>query len=367
MAIPNLDESYMREAFRLAKKGAGWTNPNPMVGAVIVKNGRVVGKGYHKKAGLPHAEIEALCAAGSRARGATLYVNLEPCRHFGKTPPCTDAIIRAGIRRVVCATRDPNSVARGGVEALRRNDVEVSLGFLSKEARDLNSAFFTFHEKGRPFVALKYAASLDGKLATCTGDSRWITNNRARAHARRLRGMYQAVLVGVGTVIADNPHLGARTKDVPDPLRIVLDSRLRIPLSARVLRDPHVVIATTKHAPARKKRRLEQRGVRVLTFAGARISPKQLLAALRKMNVVSVLVEGGGAVLGSFIDASLADKVYAFYAPILIGGKKAVAIGGQGKRRIADAQRLAQISVRRFGDNMLIVSSAIVFPSGNRR
>ncbi len=353
------EESFMREALHIAKKGEGWTNPNPMVGAIIVKNGKIVGKGYHKKAGLPHAEIEALNDAGPRARGATLYVNLEPCRHFGRTPPCTDAIIKAGICNVVSATRDPNRAAHGGIEKLRRAGVGVSVGILKEEARDLNETFFTFHEKQRPFVALKFAVSLDGKLATRTGDSKWITNERARAYARRLRGVYQAVLVGVETVIVDRPHLGVRAGGLRDVLRIVLDSRLRIPLSARVLRDPHVVIATTAHAPARKKKILLRRGISVLTFAGTRISPKQLLAALRKMNVISVLVEGGGAVLGSFIDEGLADKVYAFYAPILIGGESAVVIGGQGVGRISDTLHLAQVSVCYFGDNTLITGSLL--------
>ncbi|TSC86588.1 MAG: 2,5-diamino-6-hydroxy-4-(5-phosphoribosylamino)pyrimidine 1'-reductase [Parcubacteria group bacterium Gr01-1014_8] len=351
------DERFMRETFRLAKKGVGWTNPNPMVGAVIVKNRKIVGKGYHRKLGLPHAEVEALSDAGTAARGAVLYTNLEPCSHFGRTPPCANAIIQAGIRRVVCATRDPNAFARGGVEKLRQAGIKVSTGILEKEARDLNEAFFTFHEKQRPFVALKFAASLDGKLATRRGDSKWITNERARAHARRLRGAYQAVLIGIETVIADDPHLGVRTRGLRDPLRIVLDSDLRISLSARVLRDSHVVIATTKNASARKRKQLTHRGIRVLTFSGGRISPEALFAALRKMNVISVLVEGGGAVLGSIIDADSADRIYVFYAPILIGGKRAVVIGGRGADRISNALRVAQVSVHHFGDNILVTGS----------
>ncbi len=351
------DESSMRKALRLAEKGRGSVNPNPMVGAVIVKKGRIIARGYHRASGMPHAEIEALSAVGGYAKGATLYVNIEPCAHFGRTPPCTDAIIRAKIGRVVCAVRDPNPIARGGVEALQRAGIRVSVGTLKKEARELNEAFFTFHEKRRPFVALKYAASLDGKLATRTGDSKWITNEQARAHARRLRGTYQAVIVGVETVIADDPHLGARTKGLPDPLRIILDSTLRTPMNARVLRDSHVVIATTKRASARKKELLQSRGIRVLTFAGSHIPPRQLLAELRKMNVVSVLVEGGGRVLGNFIDTGIVDKVYAFYGPILIGGEKAVTIGGRGAGRIADSLRFKKLSLHRFGDTVLIATS----------
>ncbi len=351
------DDVFMREALRLAKKGAGRTGSNPLVGAIIVRGGRIVGRGYHRGFGMPHAEIEALRVAGEKARGAILYTTLEPCRHFGKTPPCAEAIVKCGILRVVCATRDPHRVARGGVEKLRKAGIRVSVGICAREARGLNEVFFTFHEKKRPFVALKFAASLDGKLATRTGDSKWITDKRARSYARKLRGMYPAVLVGIDTVIADDPHLGARTKGLPDPLRIVLDSRLRIPLSARVLRDSNVLIATTKHAPARKKKLLENRGARILTFGSSHISPKQLLVALHKMSIVSVLVEGGGKVLGSFIDAGFADKVYAFYAPILIGGKRAVAIGGKGVSRISDAPRLTRASIHSFDEDVLIVGS----------
>ena len=351
------DEAFMREALRLAKKGVGSVNPNPMVGAVIVRGGRIIARGYHRGFGHPHAEIEALRAAKGNAKGATLYVNLEPCRHFGKTPPCTDAIIRAKIGRVVCGMRDPNTAARGGIEILKRSGIKVSVGTLASVARDLNEAFVTFHEKRRPFVALKYAASLDGKLAARTGDSQWITGESARAYARRLRGAHQALVVGVETIIADDPHLGARTKTLPDPLRVVLDSTLRIPLRAAVLRDTNVIIATTKRASEKKMNVLEKRGMRVITFPGEYISPTKLLAALHAMNVVSVLVEGGGAVLGSFIDTGVVDKVYAFYAPILIGGKDAVAVGGHGAVRVADALRFKKSSIHRFNDTILIIGS----------
>jgi diaminohydroxyphosphoribosylaminopyrimidine deaminase/5-amino-6-(5-phosphoribosylamino)uracil reductase len=358
MSVPEArrDEAFMRECLRLAQKGRGFARPNPMVGALVVKNGRVIARGYHRAYGKPHAEAEALEVAGARARGATLYVNLEPCRHFGKTSPCTEAIIRAGISRVMCAARDPNTVARGGVERLRRAGIPVSVGLLTDKARELNEAFYLLHEKRRPFVALKFAVSLDGKLATRTGDSKWITSEPARRYARRLRGMYQAVVVGVETVRADDPHLGARTKGLPDPLRIVLDSTLRIPLRAKVLRDSNVIIAATKRASVQKKALLQRRGIRVLTFAD-RISPKQLLAALRRMDVISVLVEGGGATLGSFIDAGIADRVYAFYAPILVGGAHATSIGGRGTRNVADALRFKKSSIHRFGDTVLITGT----------
>ncbi len=356
MGISDLDKSFIREALRLAKRGAGWTNPNPMVGAVIVKNGRTVARGFHKRAGLPHAEIEALNQAGVRARQATLYANLEPCSHFGKTPPCTDAIIASGIRRVVCAARDPNPLVRGrGIAKLRRAGISVSVGVRSPEARDLNEAFYMFHEKRRPFITLKFAASLDGKMATRSGDSKWITNKEARTFARNLRGQYQAVLVGVNTVVRDDPHLGVRARGKRDPLRIILDSKLRIPLNSKVLRDANVIIATTSRAQKWRRLALEKRGISVLSFRSKKIPLRALLSELKRREVISILVEGGGEIIGSFLDEKMVDKMYAFYAPVLIGGKKAVAIGGSGARTIPDALRLAQLSVRRFGDNVLVV------------
>src|SRR3989344_4165345 len=291
------DERFMDEALKLAAKGAGWTSPNPMVGAVIAREGKIVGRGYHRRAGGPHAEIEALAAAGRRARGATLYVNLEPCAPFGKTPPCTEAIINAGIKRVVCSAIDPNPQVQGrGVARLKQFGIAVSISVRKEEARSLNEAFFVFHEKKRPFVALKFAMSLDGKLATRTGDSQWITGEKARSFARNLRGRYQAILVGVNTVICDNPHLGARTKGKKNPMRIIVELRLRIPLNADVLRDADVIIATTSSAPETKIKSLEKRGIRVLTFTGTRVPIKKLLAELRKREILSVFVEGGGEI-----------------------------------------------------------------------
>ncbi|MEK7106823.1 MAG: bifunctional diaminohydroxyphosphoribosylaminopyrimidine deaminase/5-amino-6-(5-phosphoribosylamino)uracil reductase RibD [Patescibacteria group bacterium] len=352
------DDKFMDEALKLAEKGAGWTNPNPMVGAVIVKNGRIIGQGYHRRAGGPHAEIEALAEAGASASGATLYVNLEPCAHFGKTPPCIEALINAGIKRVVCSAIDPNPQVSGrGVARLEQFGVSVSVGVRSEEARALNEAFFVFHEKKRPLVALKFAMSLDGKLATRTGDSKWITGEEARSFARGLRTTHQAILVGVNTVIRDNPHLGARTKGKKDPVRIIADSRLRIPRNARVLRDVNVIIATTSGAPKQKIRDLEKRGIRVLVFKGARVSIRKLLSELRKIEIISVFVEGGGEMLGSFIDAKIADKAYIFCAPILVGGEEARSIGGKGVQKIAQALRFKHVSVRRFGEDVLVIAS----------
>lgn len=349
------DTHWISEALRLAKKSEGKTLPNPAVGAIVVKGGRVIARGFHRRAGLPHAEIEALQRAGTSARDATLYVTLEPCNHFGKTPPCADAIIKAGISRVVASIRDPNaSVTGGGIAKLRRAGIAVSVGNGDTEARKLNEQFFTFHEKKRPFVALKFAASLDGKLATYTGDSKWITNGEARAFARNLRGMYQGILVGVGTVVADNPHLGVRDKKMHDPLRIILDPSLRSPLSSKVFRDGHVLVAALSNAPARRKRMFEKHGIPLVLFKGARISIKGLLKELKERNIISVLVEGGGETLGGFIDAHAADTVCAFLAPVIIGGKSAVAVGGRGAHFVRDALRLKNTAVRTFGDTLLV-------------
>lgn len=350
------DEFFLSRAVTLAKKGLGWTNPNPMVGAVIVQNGKILAQGYHQKAGLPHAEINALTTfKGSTLKGATLYVNLEPCVHHGRTAPCVDAIIKSGIKKVVCATTDSNPQVHGqGIAYLRHNGINVSVGLLEEEARILNEAFFTYHEKKRPFIALKFAASLDGKIATRTGDSKWITGDKARSFARKLRGQYQAVLVGINTVISDDPHLGARKKNLKDPLRIILDTTLKIPLNAQVLRDKNVLIATTAKASKNKKNKLQKLGYPILSFGGNNIPPSKLLEELKQREIISILVEGGGEVLGSFIDEKLADKVYAFYAQILIGGEKAKTIGGVGVMKIKDSIRLKNISFKSFGDDFLI-------------
>ncbi len=338
-------------------KGAGWTNPNPLVGAVVVKNGEIIGKGFHQKAGLPHAEIEALKSVNGDTKGAALYVNLEPCIHYGRTPPCVEKIIRSGVIKVKCCTIDPNPKVNGmGIKKLQAAGIDVEVGILADEARRVNEAFFTFHEKKRPFIILKFAASLDGKIATKTGESKWITNEKTRLFSRKLRGEYQAVLVGINTVMRDNPHLGVRSSKRRDPIRIILDSNLQIPLNSQVLRDNNVLIATTACTPKNKVELLKGRGIPILTFESENIPLKELLLALRKREVISILVEGGGSVLGSFLDERLADKVYAFQAPLLIGGEKAVtAIGGEGISTITEAARLKNVTFKRLDDNWLTI------------
>lgn len=349
------DLFFTRQALKLAEKGLGWTNPNPMVGAVLVKNGQVIGQGYHKKSGGHHAEIEALKSAVDNFQGATMYVNLEPCSHQGKTSPCVKEIIKSGISRVICSMVDPNPLVRGkGVKELRQAGITVEVGALSKEALKLNETFITFHNKKRPFVAIKFASSLDGKIATAAGDSKWITNKKAQDYARSLRGKYQAVLVGVNTVIKDKPHLGARMKGKKDPIRIVLDSKLRISANATVFRDKNVIIATTIQADTTKLKKLQKEELTVLRFPGVKVPLPNLMEELRKREIISVLVEGGSKTLGSFVDCSLVDKVYAFQAPRLIGGKKSLgAIGGKGRIKISQSLKLKEVKYKSFGDNIL--------------
>ena len=361
------DEEMMREALRLARKGMSWTNPNPLVGAIVVKDGAIVACGYHTRVGASHAEVEALRAAKGDLSGSTLYVNLEPCAHHGKTPPCVDAILKAGIRHVVCATLDPNLEVHGkGVRHLRRHGVRVTVGVLRSEARRLNEAFFAFHEHKRPFVTVKFAASLDGKIATRTGDSKWITNERARAYARALREESQAILVGINTVLYDDPHLGVRIKGRRDPLRIILDSTLKIPLKSKVLRDDNILIVTTEQASDRKRRLLARRGIEVLGM-GNKIEVRTLMRELYARGVISVLVEGGGSVIGSFADAGLVDKVHVFHAPLLIGGESAKsAVAGHGTSSILGALHLTGVTHQMFGDNML-TSGYVARPRASRK
>ncbi|MDO8577168.1 MAG: bifunctional diaminohydroxyphosphoribosylaminopyrimidine deaminase/5-amino-6-(5-phosphoribosylamino)uracil reductase RibD [Candidatus Daviesbacteria bacterium] len=352
----NNDIIFLQETFKLAKKGLSWTNPNPLVGTVIVKGNRIIGRGFHRKVGSAHAEIEALRACKEDPTGATLYVNLEPCSSFGRTSPCVNTIIKSGIKKIICSTLDPNPKVNGkGKKLLEKAGIQVIVGRLAKKARLLNEAFFTFHEKNRPFVAIKFAASLDGKMATATGDSKWITNEKAREYARSLRASYQAILVGINTILADNPNLGARAKNKKDPIRIILDPNLQIPLNAKVLRNTNVIIATTAKANKLKKEQLENKGFTILVFDSGHIKVKELLSALAEKEIISILVEGGGETLGNFVDAGVIDKVYAFHAPLIIGGENAISIGGKGADTIQNALKLKNISFKKFDDNLLTV------------
>lgn len=352
----------MREALRLALNGRGRTSPNPLVGAVLVKDGRIVGAGWHRKAGTEHAEVHALRMAGGLARGATLYVTLEPCSHTGRTGPCAQAVIEAGVRRVVASMEDPNPLVRGnGFQMLRDGGVEVSCGLLEEEARRLNEAFVMWVTEKRPFVTLKMAMTLDGKTATAGGESKWITGEAARLRGHVLRDENDAILVGIGTVLADRPSLTTRLPDGngKNPLRVILDSNARTPLDAPMLKDGEapILIATTESAPEENLRRLREAGAEILTAGqGPSVDLSILLRKLGERNICSLLVEGGSTVHFSFLSAGLVDKVYAFIAPMFIGGKGATpAVGGAGFSRLADAARLENICVEHIDGDFCIV------------
>lgn len=357
------EEKYMRRALALACRALGRTSPNPVVGALVIKGEEVVGEGYHLKAGTPHAEVHALQQAGARARGATLYVTLEPCCHYGRTPPCTEAIIAAGISRVVVATLDPNPrVAGRGVNRLREAGIEVKVGVLEMEARRANEFFFKYITTGVPFVAVKAAMTLDGKIATRSGDSRWITGEDSRRFVHTLRNIYDAILVGIGTVLKDDPLLNTRL-DIPDqrdPVRVILDGRLDIPLDSRIVAtasQQRTVVMTSTAANPGQAARLQDRGVEVVWIDSSpdTIPPQEVLKMLGKQELASLLVEGGGQVNASFLQSGLVDKVYWFIAPKICGGKEAPSpVGGEGVARMAEAIRLKSCTIDRFQEDVLI-------------
>ena len=354
------DHLHMQRAFELARRGEGFVEPNPMVGCVLVKADRVVGEGYHRKFGKPHAEANALRAAGAKAKGATCYVTLEPCSHFGKTPPCADALIEAGIKRVVVAVRDPNPLVAGrGIKKLRAAGVQVELGLLKKDAERLIAPFRTFHLDKRPFITLKWAQSIDGKIATRTGDSKWITLRAARQQAHRLRARVDAILVGSGTVLADDPELTARlAKPKRIATRVVLDSQLRTPPTSKLVMSASacpVLIATTDAATVRKRRLLERAGceVHVLPSRRGKISLPPFLALLHERGCTNLMVEGGSEVLGAFWDAGLVDRAEIYVAPRLVGGKRSLsALGGQGVAKIADVRPIRRSEVQWCGPDL---------------
>lgn len=352
----------MALAIRLASRAAGRTSPNPLVGAVIVKNGVILGKGYHHQAGAAHAEIIALAEAQGRARGADLYVNLEPCSHYGRTPPCVDALVARGVARVYIGMQDPNPLVSGrGIQTLKDAGIAVEVGFLEGECRVLNESFVKFITTGAPFVTLKAGASLDGKIATVGGHARWITNERSRQYVHRLRNEADAVLVGVGTVQKDDPLLTTRLpgRKGQDPVRIVVDSRLRVSLRARVFNPDSTagtIIATTARAPARKIRRLEEQGVKVIVVpSGERVNLRALMHALGQAQITSVLIEGGSTINAAALEEGIVDKVLFFFAPRILGGRTAPPlVAGKGVRRIEEGIALERIRTRRFGDDVLI-------------
>lgn len=352
------DADHLRRAIDLAWNGWGRVAPNPLVGCVIVRDGRVVGEGWHREYGQPHAEVEALRAAGEQARGATAYVSLEPCSHWGKTPPCTDALVAAGVRRVVFAAFDPNPKARGGAEVLREAGIEVAGGAEEAAVRDQNAVFFHAHSPAgaeRPFVALKLAMTLDARIADRDGRSVWITGDEARAEVHRLRAGHDAVAVGIGTALADDPLLtvrGAVEPRVP-PVRIVFDRTLRLPVGGKLAGSAGEVpvwAVCDAGAPDDRRRALEGAGVRVIAGSGL---PQQL-RAVREAGVQSVFVEGGAMLASALLSAEVVDRMYLFYAPLLIGPQAAGAFAAIPGPSLDDALRWRRLDTRAFGQDTLI-------------
>jgi len=349
---------------REARKGFGRTSPNPVVGAVIVKNGQVISKGYHKKAGLPHAEVEALAKVGGKAPGCTLYVTLEPCNHQGRTPPCTEVIIKSGISRVVVAMKDPNpDVSGGGCGFLEKNGIEVKTGVLEAECRRVNESFLKYILSKRPFVIAKTAITLDGWTGTATGHSKWITNEKSRLFVHRLRDRVDAVMVGVGTVLADDPSLTARLKGSRgrDPLRIVLDTHLRTPLDALIVNhssSANTMIAVGPSVPPDVLKRYNKRGILTLSCPtkDSRIDLPALMDILAEKSVTSILVEGGSRVIGSMFRERLIDKYYVFEAPRILGGDDGIPMmAGAGPKKMDQSVVLKDVQVRRLGGDILVV------------
>ncbi len=354
------DRRFLSRALELARRGEGLVEPNPMVGAVLARHSRIIGEGWHRRFGGPHAEVEALRVCRGAPRGATCYVTLEPCCHHGKTPPCTDALLAAGVVRVVAAVRDPfPAVAGGGIRRLRAAGVQVDVGLLAREARTLLAPYLKLQRRGRPWVMLKWAQSLDGRIATRRADSRWITSQAARRMVHALRGRVDAVVVGIGTVRADDPALTARlVRPRRVATRIVLDPRLRISADSRLVRTARRVptmIATCDNRPAAAAR-LRRAGCEILRMPGRRglVSLPALLDELGRRRMTNVLVEGGGRVLGSFVDERLADEAWVFVAPRLIGGAEApTPLAGRGPARLVDAPPIAHRSIENIGRDLL--------------
>ena len=349
----------MREALRIARHAEGRTSPNPLVGAVVVRDGKIVAQGWHRRAGTPHAEIHALNMAGELARGATLYVTLEPCSHFGRTPPCALAIVDAGIKKVVAAMSDPNpKVAGRGFEILRSAGIEVEVGLLEDEARRLNEAFIKWVTRKLPFVTLKFACSLDGKIATVGGQSQWISCEESRKFSHGLRDINDAILVGIGTVTADNPRLTTRLVDGKNPVRVIVDSNARIPLDAQVVTDKsaRTIVAVTSNASVEKVSALESLGVEIVTAGdGQRVDLRTLMSELASREITSVLVEGGATIHFAMLEAQLVDKVLAFVAPKILGGSQALtAVAGAGFVNLSDAVELENFTVQQLGADFLL-------------
>lgn len=356
------DEKYMRLAMQLAGNAIGRTSPNPLVGAVIVKDNRVVGCGWHRKAGTPHAEVHALNQAGELAQGADVYVTLEPCAHYGKTPPCSKALVEAKVKNVYGGLLDVNpKVAGKGFKILEDAGIHVEYGFLQDELRKQNEVFFKWIEHKKPFIVLKAAMTLDGKIATATGQSKWITNETSRAYGYKLRDIYDGIMVGINTVIEDNPMLTARVDGGKNPIRIVVDSSLKIDINANVVQDKSAktIVATTDKADKDKILKLQAQDVDVIVVdkdENDKVDIEKLLDILGQQNICSILVEGGATLSGSFVAKKLVDKVYFFIAPKIVGGKEAkTPVAGIGILNLQEALSLKDIQIEKLEEDILII------------
>lgn len=350
----------MNLCYRLAIKAEGITSPNPMVGALVVKNGRLLGRGYHKKAGLPHAEVIALDEAGKNAKGATLYSTLEPCLHFGRTPPCVDRIIKSGIKEVIIGMLDPNPINNGaGIRILKQHKIKVKAGFLEDKLRKLNRVFIKYITEKLPYVTVKVGQSLDGKIATKAGDSKWITSDTARAYARRIRRNYDAIMVGVNTILRDNPRLDAWFSK-RQPIKIVVDSQLSTPQNADIfLNNSQVIIVTipTKPGQETENRKILADKAKILEVKEkeGQVNLRDAMKKLAQLQISNILVEGGGTLIGSLFDEGLVDKVLFFISPKIIGGKEAISsVMGRGVARIDKALKLKDVRLKRIGQDLLV-------------
>ena len=367
------EEKYMRRAIELAKKGSGHVNPNPLVGAVIVRDGEIIGEGYHECYGQLHAERNAIANAkkrGNSLEGSTIYVTLEPCCHYGKTPPCTEAIIEEKIARVVVGSDDPNPLVSGkGFQMLREKGIEVIPHFLKEECDAMNHVFFHYIRTGTPYVAMKYAMTMDGKIACYTGDSKWVTGEESRAHVQTLRNHYKGIMAGIGTVLADDPMLNCRIEGGRDPIRIIADSHLRIPMDSQLVRtagQQPLIVACLPDADEEKAAQLQEKGVEVLRIPGvttADITEEQkevislpvLMKELGARKIDGILLEGGGQLNESALQAGIVDRIYCYIAPKIFGGAQAkTPVEGQGLTRAADAWQFNRIGMQDFGQDILL-------------
>ena len=358
-----MDIKYMKRALELAREGAGYTNPNPLVGAVIVKNNRIIGEGYHKVYGSNHAEVNAFLNACEDVKGATMYLNLEPCSHYGKTPPCAEAIVEKGIKKVIIGLKDPNPIVSGrGVKILEGAGIEVITGVLEEEAKKLNEIFIKYITTKFPFVIMKTAMTLDGKIATRTNESKWITGELSRKYVHNLRHRVAGIMVGIGTIISDNPSLTTRFEEErgSDPIRIIVDSSARIPLESKVLNlnsTAKTIIAVTEKAHKNKLDMLKEKGAEIILIPSknGRVDLKLLMKELGERKIDSILLEGGSELNYTALDEGIVDKIYSFVAPKIIGGRSAkTPVGGHGKASMGDSINLEHMNIQYFGEDIMI-------------